>query len=119
MRELQREIGLWQDKVFPDVSLEGLTMHLREEVEEMEEAAFAAYDSLMSHSDPLVLEVHEHFRHELADVAIMLLGIANHFDVDLQRCVEDKMKINYARKWVTDVDGVIRHSESKKLEGRL
>ena len=40
-----------------------------------------------------------HLDHEIADVFIYLLGICNHFDIDLEKAFRDKEKINEKRFW--------------------
>ena len=37
--------------------------------------------------------------HEIADVFIYLLDIANHFDIDLEKAFREKEDINKKRKW--------------------
>lgn len=46
---------------------------------------------------------------ECADVFIVLCQIADAYKVDLQASVNYKMKINRARTWVTDGNGLGQH----------
>lgn len=40
-----------------------------------------------------------HFREELADVIITALSAAGYLDIDIDKVVREKMKINRGRKW--------------------
>lgn len=55
---------------------------------------------------------HDNLGEELADVMIYLLGLSEIVGVDLQKEVEEKMKINEAREYVK-VNGVLVKKGSK------
>lgn len=50
---------------------------------------------------------------EMADVVIMLAGLAAHYGLDLASCVDSKMTINRARKWTRLPDGTYQHIKEK------
>lgn len=91
----------WQRETFPAGTALSKTHHLMEEVDEL------GMDILLG-DEPAA-------RHELADCFILLFGIADRLGLsheDVCEAIEDKMKINRARKWGTpDVNGVVKHVE--------
>lgn len=90
MDQLQEAIHLWQNKTFPNGTAEGQYQHLMDEMLEL-------HGNI---GDPA----------ELADCAILLMGLASKTGVNLRDAVQKKMEINRARKWgEADDRGVIRH----------
>ncbi len=71
-----------------------LFMLLMEECGELAKAA-RKYTAIRSHADT------EKFRleHELADVFVYLLALANRFNVDLEHAFREKEEINKTRTW--------------------
>jgi len=48
----------------------------------------------------------EHAREEIADIAVYLIRICMHFDIDLEKAIIDKMKKNEKKYPLYDEDGV-------------
>lgn len=46
---------------------------------------------------------------ELADCFILLLDLASLWNVDIAQAIWDKMRINYARQWNMDINGIMQH----------
>lgn len=65
------------------VRREDCAMRIRDEVEEL---YIAAYDA-------------NHYTEELADVIITALSAAGYLDIDIDKAVREKMKINREREW--------------------
>lgn len=93
MRTLQQivgEINRWQDTVFTRATPVSAAAHLKKEAQELWE-------------DPYDEE-------EIADIFILLAGVAHLAGVDLEAAVEKKMKINRERTWgEPDAEGVVEH----------
>lgn len=53
---------------------------------------------------------------ELADCFILLMDLACIWGVDLSVAIQEKMKINYARQWNMDANGIMQHIEDKSHE---
>jgi NTP pyrophosphatase (non-canonical NTP hydrolase) len=101
MRHLQAEVSAQQNKLFGKNSKHayGLFHHLVKEVGELGES----YHDLKKMSE------------ELADCVILLIGIADAYDVDLELAVQKKMSENLNRKWKkADKHGVIEHIKNEK-----
>jgi len=88
----------WQNKTFPTATARSATEHLREEVEELA-------DDLRCKSGSVAKEI--------ADCFILLYAIAHKCGLDyetLTQAIDEKMNINYARKWQKPAgNGVINH----------
>lgn len=98
MKKLQKEIGKWQAQTFGPSRLHpyGLYHHLREEVGEVGKA-FYDMEAMPS---------------ELADCIILLVGLADAFNIDLDKAVKQKMEKNKKRQWhKPNKKGVIKHKQ--------
>lgn len=89
-------ISEWQDKTFSGQNSLSKAAHLNKEVHE------------------LIIEITRRrqsgIEEELADCAILLMGIAAQYKVDLQFSIHKKMTANRLRKWKpADENGVIEH----------
>lgn len=83
IRELQKEISEWADKLFPDrTSWDATTKLVLREIPEW----------LNAQDDPL----------EYADLIILILDIGTLNGIDVAQAVKDKMEINRNRKWKID-----------------
>lgn len=120
MRELQKDIGDWQRDNFKQANVPSLLKHLEREMSELKDVGtkFVAHCGKpdgsfdMSREEYTVdhLDMLLEFRHELADVIILTIALADLLNVDLEKSVIDKMVINKARKWKEpDADGVVEH----------
>lgn len=88
----QKELGEWQKQTFPFSTRESKFEHLLEEVAEL------SYDL----SDGA----------EMADIVILLLGIADSQNINLADELKKKFEILKNRKWgQPDEKGVVRHIE--------
>lgn len=98
MKKLQKDISKWQRETFGSnwKHAYGLFHHLREEVGEVGKAY---YDL-------------KKLPEELADCVILLIGIADAYDINLEKAVKDKMKLNKKRVWhKPNKKGVIKHKQ--------
>jgi NTP pyrophosphatase (non-canonical NTP hydrolase) len=89
---LQKEIGAWSDKTFPNSTPETMMRHLKKEVKEL-------WDS----NDQEVA-------HEIADCIMLLLHLAHRKKVSARDAIREKFEICKKRKWgKPDKHGVIQH----------
>lgn len=87
---LQREIGEWGDRTFPQATPASIVAHLQREAAELKERPWS--------------------REEMADVAMLLCHLAHRQGIDLQTEVEQKFALNRMRKWgKPDAEGVVEH----------
>lgn len=88
--KLQLFVNKWQEETFTEKSAESIVAHLQREVKELAE-------------DPYDYE-------EIADCLILLIGLAGHINVDVEKIILDKMVENYLRTWgEPDEEGVVEH----------
>lgn len=87
------DIQAWQRETFPDATLTDYNMKIMEEIDELTSAIF------MGHSPDM----------EIADIAIVLIGLAQSADVDLLAAIRAKFEINQARTWTKDENGNYHH----------
>ena len=94
------EITKWQKKTFGQATPLSKIAHLKEEVEELEQAVYKNENV----SSTLM---------EFADCFILLFGAASSYGMDYEHiceAIEAKMKINRVRKWgVQKENGVVNH----------
>lgn len=93
------EITKWQKETFGQATSHSKACHLRDEVEELIES--------LENSNK------DNIKMEFADCFILLFGAASCNGMtmeDIQKCIDDKMGINYKRKWgKPDGNGVVKH----------
>lgn len=95
---LQKELGDWCDKTFPNSTPETIMRHLKKEVKELWESNAADRP------------------HETADCIMLLLHLAHKDKTSARDRIRDKFEICKKRKWgKPDKHGVIQHvKEGKK-----
>ena len=105
MRLLQEFVGSWQQITFgPGDRALPTAMHLKEEAEEL----------IVELKQTDVAQRPAEIRRELADIVILVIGVAYRLKVDLHDAVMEKMAENLARSWqAPDKDGIVRHEEGK------
>lgn len=92
LTQFQSEVNKWQTETFPASTANSKIAHLRQEIEELAE--------------------HPKDAAEMADILILLCGIASLAGVDLLEAAKAKMEINRKRTWGTpDKDGVVKHTK--------
>ena len=97
-RETQQSVTAWGEETFGPVSSPAvLVARAALEMRELEEAA--------EQNDPKAVG------QELADVLIILYRVATLHNLDINAIVDEKMRINRARRWVRKGDGTGRHVE--------
>lgn len=97
MYEILKDINEWQDVVFKKATPQSASAHLRREANELYESPYDA--------------------EEMADIFILLAGVAHLAGVDLVEAVEKKMAINRKRIWgEPDEEGVIEHVRNTLVE---
>lgn len=99
MKNLQNQIAEWQNETFGDSKDRPVAIltHLKREIEELEKSVIVTKDKKETST-------------ELADCAILLVGLAEAFNIDLETAINEKMKVNRKRKWKKpDRQGVIEH----------
>ncbi len=102
-KEQFEEISAWQKKTFGEATALSKIAHLKEEITELE------WDLCSPDSNA---------RLEYADCFLLLFGSAAAHGMsyeDICNCIEEKMKINYKRKWgKPDRNGVVNHIKTTK-----
>ena len=101
MKKLQKQISEWQNKTFGDSKDRPVAIltHLKREIEELEMSVLTNINKKETST-------------ELADCVILLVGLAEAFNVDLATAVAKKMKVNRKRRWKKpDQQGVIEHEQ--------
>ena len=83
---------------FSDTSISEIMMLFLEESGEM---AKAVRNKIKLQED-YTKKYDEDLGHEIADVFMYLLDIANNFNIDLEHAFREKEKLNSQRKWKTD-----------------
>jgi NTP pyrophosphatase (non-canonical NTP hydrolase) len=95
LKDYQKYIAeMVEERGFTDETIPEIFMYLSEEVGEMAKAARQA-TKLHTDSNSKKFEL----AHEIADVFIYLVDIANHFDIDMESAFRDKEEINNKRIW--------------------
>ena len=98
-----KKISEWQRKTFGQATPLSKIAHLKEEIEELE----TELSCTVSTSVKRVKE------REFADCFILLFGAAASDGMsydDIVRCIDEKMEINYKRKWgKPQANGVVNH----------
>lgn len=91
-QQITKEINEWQAQVFKKATADSAARHLLREAKELVE-------------EPENGE-------EMADIFLLLAGVAYLSGVDLESEIEKKMAINRARTWrEPDAEGVVEHVE--------
>jgi NTP pyrophosphatase (non-canonical NTP hydrolase) len=90
IRDLQDEIKVWADSVYPNRNNESIFNKLEEEIGELRDC---------NHIDPL----------EYADVILLVLDLASINQIDITYALHKKLAINYERKWEIDEKGAMHH----------
>jgi len=94
MRRVMNKIVKWQKKQFPKSGTLSKLIHLREEIGELE-ISFMENQNL-DYEDAVKKK---EFELELADCIFLLVGIADVENINLNKILEEKLKINKKRKW--------------------
>lgn len=95
-KTLQQHVTEWHDATFPKMEVQSYMQKLKSEVQELDAAI--QYDYTLTVG-------------ELADVQIVLWGLAHKLGINLDAAVEDKHRINQQRKWERMKDGTYQHME--------
>lgn len=96
LRQVQLEITRWAQETFPHRTDHHATYKLN--MEEIPE--------LMMHKKE---KGTENIGTELADCFILLLDLGSLWGVDVAQAIEKKMRVNYARQWNMDANGIAQH----------
>ena len=106
---LQREIGEWGKRQFPDATAFSILEHLWEEYKELRAEVYV-------HELPGVEDRGARLGEEAADMVILLFHLAHRFGgFDLMAEVRRKFDVNTKRTWgEPDAQGVIRHVAEPK-----
>jgi len=119
LQSIQDDMCQWSDNLFDSGRFRqersvSLSIHLREEISELNEALNDFFISKILHNEEECTE--ENVRDEMADVMILLLDCVKHFGLsvnDLVQEVEKKMAINKKRNW-QKVGHIFQHKEEQK-----
>lgn len=103
LKELQFDVVSWADSISPTRRPENTMVKLNSETSEL-------LDAIVNRLGREAVES------ELGDCLILLLDLANMYQIDLVTAGERKMVINRQRRWRSE-DGVIRRN-GKKINGR-
>ena len=89
-RDFQKKLGEWQRSTFPASTHESKFKHLLKEIKELEE----------NMADGT----------EMADIIMLVVGMADIQGIDISSKLQEKFEINKQRKWGTpDEFGVVHH----------
>jgi NTP pyrophosphatase (non-canonical NTP hydrolase) len=100
VHELQRVIGEWSRRTFPQSTIDSTIRHLWTEMVELDRAFTSGKD--------------ENCREEVADLFILLVQLCNRAGIDLQQAVRQKHEENLNRQWdAPDEYGVVYHTKGK------
>lgn len=110
-KEQFEKISKWQDKTFGKTTALSKMAHLEDEVQELKKELIFHEESKKLQKYP---EQNKIFRErEFADCFMLLFGAAASDGMthdDIVRCIEEKMEINYKRKWgKPQANGVVNH----------
>src|SRR5687767_5440483 len=92
--KLQKQIGHWCGKTFPDQNEQTIDAHFQEEAQELHLAVFTHHGSRES--------AREKIGEEIADCIILLLALAENAGIVASEEVRKKMNENYRRKFEMD-----------------
>lgn len=95
IRELQTDVIEWADGIAPDRSAKDAVVKMVSETSEL-------LDAVLNNGN---------VEQELADCLILLLDLADMYNIDLVEAGAAKMTINWNRKW-ENVNGVIRRKRN-------
>lgn len=100
MDELQRDIDAWSQRTFPKSTVSSIMVHLKEEVQELDEA-IAAGDALG-------------IKRESADVLHLFFSVANRSGFSLQEAVRWVFARNQYRDWGPSSKGYWKHTDQPR-----
>jgi Protein of unknown function (DUF550) len=90
LRKFQKELHEWQLQTFPQSTALSKLTHLKKEIIELEQ----------NPADP----------YEMADIIMLVCGMASIQGIDIATALETKFEVNKNRKWgIPDKDGVVSH----------
>lgn len=102
LKDLLREINQWQDETFTTATVQSAAVHLKREAQEVLKSILYQEGDLSN---------------ELADVFMLVAGVAHLAGIDLEQAVVDKLAINKNRVWgEPDADGVVEHVRGTLVE---
>tara|TARA_R110000803_G_scaffold78075_3_gene143111 strand:- start:1434 stop:1787 length:354 start_codon:yes stop_codon:yes gene_type:complete len=110
------KISKWQTKTFGEATALSKMAHLKDEIKELEHE-LRMHSQLKGHMQhPKANKIIK--EREFADCFILLFGAAASDGMsykDICRCIEEKMQINYNRKWgEPQPNGVVNHIKKQK-----
>ena len=95
LKNYQRYVDeMIKERGFDDETIQEIFMLLIEELGEMTKAARKAAGMYIDGQSEF-----KNLAHEMADVLIYLLAIANYFEIDLEKAFREKEEINKKRQW--------------------
>jgi NTP pyrophosphatase (non-canonical NTP hydrolase) len=98
---LQTEIGSWSDLTFPNSTLKTMMLHLRKEVQELDDEF---------HADEIFPKTTSKAPHEIADCIMLLFHMAHRIKASARDAIREKFEICKKRKWgLPDKDGCVQH----------
>lgn len=101
IRIIQRKIGDWSRRTFPNSTVNSTMRHLWKEVAELDQAIDG--------------KKNENICEEAADVFILLVQLCNRAGIDLEASVREKHEENLNRQWgAPDEYGVVYHKKESK-----
>ena len=110
-KEQFEKITKWQDKTFGKATALSKMAHLEEELKELNKELMFWIENEDDLTYPEANKLAK--EREFADCFILLFGAAASDGMsydDIVRCIEDKMQINYKRKWgKPQENGVVNH----------
>lgn len=100
---LQTEIGSWSDTTFPNSTPKTMMLHLRKEIEELDDELKA---------NEIFPNTQGKTAHEIADCIMLLLHLAHRLKISSRDAIREKFEICKTRKWgLPDKDGCVQHVE--------
>jgi len=97
----------WQQQLDDRASVSGVLNHLKEEVEELTEAATA-------YNEAQTLKTRMDISSELADIFVLAFHLSALLNLDPAQCLAEKLKVLHERDYSgqPDEDGKIKHEEA-------
>src|SRR3970040_2755373 len=109
-KEQYIKITSWQNETFKEANSLTKIKHLSEEIDELNIALIQQQRFRQSHTH---IDNIKEIKSNLADCFILLFGIAATEGMsfeDVTTCIDEKMKLNYTRKWgQPNEEGIVNH----------
>lgn len=112
LNDLQRRVGEWGERTFPDATDYSIVAHLRDEVRELTYAVVEIQEEVDAGN---AIHSNDNLQTEAADCLLLLLHLAHRNGFSLFDAAVVKVAINEKRTWNTVAPGgYVKHDEVTK-----